>query len=678
MTWRAGSLSLQAAKETAIGEASLGLAAHSRSDQGGFWLALGVKDEKVHAWRSTDGMIWDRVPVTGMTAEGYWFSGLAALDGGGFVATGARIRGSDQVPMAWRSDDGVTWRSRRVASSGYLSDVAASGNRVVAVGARSLDKVTRSGRSGLPTIFVSSDRGKTWRSRPVPEPSTSARFVTGLADVTAGPDGFAAGGSYYDEVQRTYRPFVITAKNPDAWRRTQDLPSSGTSSSIADLLTVGRNVVAVTSVSAGTQDSLELAVKRSGTWRALTGPGSDNSLAYESGIALGDQALLSVTDVGRLSAQQLWRLNADLKVTSTVVPEDPAARPELIPQALVVVDGKVAAYGTAQGAGVYWPRSGDTFEAPRILVDKAGEWVDTLSWSSEGGFLATCSQQENAFTLHSADGSTWTRTKPTTFNKVAQYHYASLNAASFAHGRWVVVGDRSTNGSVRVSAFAFTSTNGTSWTAGKARRLLGRGDYFGQNSPLTDLAGLDNNARSMHAVTALDKGLIAVGSLTRGAATRPAVWTAPDARVWTLSELKSGKYPDAEIAGVQRVGGALLATGWARPAGQSRWHAATWRSDDRGVHWSFDGSLGRQSSVITAAAADQFVQVIVAEDKQTVTVRRSPDGLTWTQSPLEVTGMGDGIEVELLDAVVAEGLLHVLLTLRNRADEVTVVQTLPM
>ena len=69
---------------------------------------------------------------------------------------------------------------------------------------------------------------------------------------------------------------------------------------------------------------------------------------------------------------------------------------------------------------------------------------------------------------------------------------------------------------------------------------------------------------------------------------------------------------------------------------------------------------------------------MLADDHRTLTLWRSADGLAWTQSPVAVDGLADGMEVSLNDALVHDGALQLLLTVQNRLDAVTVVQRVPL
>lgn len=69
----------------------------------------------------------------------------------------------------------------------------------------------------------------------------------------------------------------------------------------------------------------------------------------------------------------------------------------------MLVDGRVAGYGTAQGAEVWWPGNDQGgFDTPRVVVDRADDSIDHLAWSAPGGFLSRAASHadEHALTLH--------------------------------------------------------------------------------------------------------------------------------------------------------------------------------------------------------------------------------------------------------------------------------------
>ncbi|MFD0682960.1 hypothetical protein [Actinomadura fibrosa] len=115
------------------------------------------------AWRSSDLKGWRRADVEGAPAD-------VAATAKGYVAVGGR----DKAPAVWTSPDGVKWSPVKLPAGlaeGPLSEVAARGDVLVAVGA---------GAAPL----VSADGGATWAPRPL-------AGAASLTAVAATPRGFA-------------------------------------------------------------------------------------------------------------------------------------------------------------------------------------------------------------------------------------------------------------------------------------------------------------------------------------------------------------------------------------------------------------------------------------------------------------------------------------------------------
>lgn len=638
---------------------------------------MGTKQRSLLAWTSEDAQTWERTPITGIDpTKGDQISSITGLDDGGFVAVGGRWKDDKTWPRMWTSPDGVAWTVRRSTGHGWLHEVASKGHRVVAVGSDSLDEVTK-GRSQRSLLFFSVNSGATWTSFKVNEPADSRNFVSSLTDVVATETGFMVGGRYYSD-EGTYRPMVQIGSGVESWRNAVALPLSGESSGISDLVQVGDATVAMESVSqSGKKDRLKAwyLFGDSFAWTPGKTPGSSQSLWTTAAAAVGETAVFAVSVDGNPVRSRLWRHISTGRVSSADVQPPAGTRTNVQPDALLVADGILSAFGDAQGKPALWSADASGFGTPTELETRADEVIHAVRWSAAGGYLVTGTKaDDHAFTLHSADGKSWRRTGSVAFNKVAQYHWSTINDAAWAHGRWVIVGAKSTNGSVRHSALAFTSTTGTIWTEGRPTKVTARGDWYNGRSPLDDLHGLDNRSRSMSAVLGVKKGLVAVGSTTKGQNTRPAAWLSTDNRSWRLVALPSKSYPEAAPATVHRVGDVLVASGWARASGATRTVRATWRSTDGGRNWLFTATEGTQAYWQAISSDTEFLQIVTAEDERKVSLFRSTDGATWSESPIEIAGLTDGMEVWVRDAIVHDGALQLMVTLSNRLDAVTVVQ----
>ncbi len=680
-TWADGALSDAVASATLVGERALGIAAVGGSGAERRWLAVGDSDDVLFAWTSADAKTWERTPIAGIDADrGERPLSVTGLDSGGFVAAGGRWRDDVYRPMVWTSPDGIAWTARKVPGEGVLNEVVASGNRVVAVGERELPRVTK-GRSRVSVLATSTDGGVRWRRVAVEEPATSGNFSSSLDHAVATPTGFVVGGSYYDAQTRGYRPLLLGSRDLTSWRPTPRLPDAGESSDIDELVQIGSATVAAQrSRVAGAPDEVRIWYLFPGDpqWTAGAAPKPEQSAWITAGAGAGEVAVFAVGVDGRPGRTAVWRFDSPARVADLEVTPPPGMRTRVQLGGLFVADGALAAHGRTQGVFVRWAADGAGFGAPTPLGLADDESVQLVTWSSDGGYLATGEVDgDHAFTMQSDDGTTWRRTAPKAFNEVAQYHSSEISDAIRFDGRWVVVGERSTNGTVRGSALVYSSTDGTTWTPGRPTKVTARGDWYGRRDPLDDLHGLDNRSRSMRAVAAAGRGLVAVGETGDGL-TDPAAWVSRDGRTWRLVPLDRGDYVRARVSDVQRVGGALLATGWVLARGGTRTTRAMWRSTDDGEHWTLTTFEGTFTESRTAAGGAEFLQLVLADDHRTLTLWRSADGLAWTRSPVAVGGLADGMEVSLDDALVHDGALQLLLTVRNRLDAVTVVQRVPL
>ena len=484
-TWTDGQLSEAAAKATELGESTEHVVAVAPTGAARSWLALGRKNDALIAWTSADAALWNRTLVTGIDPRRDTVHDVVGLSGGGFVAVGAEWTDPHSYPRVWTSSDGVSWSKHKLPGRGSLFGVAAKGNRLVAVGHNSLTEVTAKGRSGYSLLFSSTARGASWRRTTVREPSDSGNFTSWLDQVVATESGFIVGGSYYDEDERTYRPFLQQSSNLRTWKAMPKPPELDESSGLLELLQLGRTTLIVQDASSASgSDRVWVQLHEPGDtgWRLAGTPALSNSVTHALGVVAGDHALLSVTIESRPTRTELWTVNRARDVTRVELAEPTAAPAAVQPHGLILVDGEPVAYGDAQGVDVLWRSDGAAWTAPRVVREKAGESVDRMDWSRSGGFLATGQQQsDHAFVLHSNDGVTWRQTPPRVFNPVAQYHASSINSTAWAHGRWVVVGDKTTNGSARAGALAYASTNGERWAQGRATKVTARGDWYGRS-----------------------------------------------------------------------------------------------------------------------------------------------------------------------------------------------------
>lgn len=680
-TWTDGGLTDEAAAASQVHERSVGVAAVARLGSERRWLALGETDDQTFAWTSSDAQIWARTPVVGIEPDNDHVEGVAGFSGGGFVAVGYHWTAARSTPRIWRSPDGITWTpSKPPGGEGSLHEVATSGDQVVAVGSRDLTPMVK-GRSGESLLFTSADRGVTWASVKVPEPSDSSNFSSSLDEVTETDSGFVVGGSYHDHDEGTYRPLLLGNSDLAHWRHLRPLPEYDESSGVDELLSIGSTiVVAQGSTTTDSRSKLSVHYLSPGTegWRSASNGVSSESVTEVAAATVADGMVIGVQVDTRPHTSVLWRYDT-LWHRSEVPVTTLDTAPVIRPGGLLMVDGALAAYGSAQGAEVWWPALSGGFGEPHLMLDEPGAAVGQVGWSPSGGFMADAWASGNyAFTLRSNNGTTWSRSPTTTFATTDQYTYSEVNDLVWAHNRWVVVGEKSSNGSVRRSALVYTSTDGRRWVQGRPTKVTNRGDWYGSNSPLDDLHGLDNRARSMNGVLGMAKGLLAVGETTTARYDRPAAWLSTDNSTWRLINLDSPGYASAGVHHAVRVGDVVVAQGWALAAKAKKSVRAMWRSTDGGRTWRFQAFEGAESGHMLLSSDREFIWLVRSDDQRTLTQYRSADGLTWTSAPLPVTGMADGMKVFMQDGLIERGTLHLMLVLATRSEATTVVQAVPL
>lgn len=680
-TWADGQLTDDAARTTALDDLTIGVAAVASAGEQRTWLALGKTTDGVIAWTSADARAWNRTPVVGLDKDADNIESVTGLTGGGFVAVGYAYTTGEAKPRIWNSPDGITWARAKVpVSVGTLSEVAARGDQLVVVGSHYL-KTRRKGREAESLLLTSKNRGVTWASVRVREPADSGEFVSHLGEVAATRSGFVVGGSYYDDDERTYRPLLLRSTGVGGWKLPSDVPEYDESSGVDELLTIGASVLVV--LGSNTSESVDKLsayyLHSDRTWHEANTPINDQSVWEEAGAVALDVAVVGVQVDTHPATTTLWRFTDPSTVDETPVVPPAGAGAPLLPGGLMMADGAVSAYGTTQGADVWWPGGSSGFQTPKVILDKEGDSVEHVAWSKDGGFLATGRHADQfAFTMSSADGAAWRRTKTSTFIAEDQYHYSTINDVAWAHNRWVVVGEKSTNGDVRTSALVYTAPDGRAWTQGKPTTVTARGDWYGRNSPLDDLHGLDEKGRTMNDVIGMRTGLLAVGDRRSAEHQRPTAWLAGNNRTWRMIRLNSPGYVSAGVWKAVRVGDVVIAGGWAKAANAKRDVRAIWRSGDGGRTWSFQAFKNDEAGWLAAATDHDFVMIVRSDDLHTLTMYRSPDGITWTGQPLAVDGWSDGVLVGLEDALVDGDRLYLMLTVANRLTASTVVQTVQL
>ena len=315
-------------------------------------------------WQSSDnGTTWELMPVGGtgvMTSVTVTPTGLVAV-------------GSDaDEPAAWTSATGHRWVRAQVETSVYptastLTDVAASGGRVVAVGHYGL------GESGL---WVSED-GATWELTGPPHIIDAQLDLRSVTATSAG--GFLAAGSLSVSGEQDSDGAVFESADGRTWERTSTPAPAGTP---------------------GAQ-FLSTAVEAPGG-RMVLGSDQDRATIWS---AVGDEWEVvftddTVPDAGFSSADELFATPAGLLVTGIATAQGPqearvwlrpAADGEVTPPAPVeIIDQPIGTFGGATPLGPV------TSNGVIVTAEGYGSGVITATDAS-GAELWTYDLHESAF-----------------------------------------------------------------------------------------------------------------------------------------------------------------------------------------------------------------------------------------------------------------------------------------
>lgn len=681
-SWTLAALSTPAAEATQINEAVIGNAAVAVDGDTRTWIALGRTNDDLIVWSSTDARTWQRTIATGIDLRVSTISTIRAV-GSGFVAVGSAWdpNGGQRRAYVWQSSDGIAWSGKAVGEEGSeLTDVAVRPNAWVAAGHVALTEVNKSGRLVTPTVWTSADSGVSWQARAVPEPKASGDFNASLTSVIATDTGFMVGGSYYHRQGHTYRSWVVHSPDGKSWKLGPSVPISSATSSVDALLWNGQTVRLVQSATRDSDSALEVYTLAKKTWQQLDVPMPDGSMALNDGLAQGAVTLLSVTATTKTADPKLLRQNADEPWTEYRFPDPPGMGAVIKPTMLAKQDGQLTVWGEVQGGfGTWTPGADGSYGPPRIIRDQQQESFSAIR-SSPKGLLLLGEQGGEATVLMSKNGADWTESGPGTFNPVAQYHDASVSDAVWAQGRWVVVGDKTTNGSVRRSALIYTSPDGKSWKSASGPHVYQVGDWF-NDDVATDLQGLDNRGRAAVGVAKVRNGLLAVGVTQDAAGNHPAYWTSDNGSSWSLKALPSGGLEFAEANHVMALGDRVVVVGNGRPRGGAQWLPQVWTSQDGGDTFTLGqfGAQDKADTLVTAVSAKHgFLVVVNPSGGQSPVLWRCSDALTWTSQPISIPNATVGVEVAVRDMQVEADELILLVSVTNRLDSVTILARHPL
>jgi len=239
------------------------------------------------AWVSPDARDWERVelPGEGTVRDVVWTGSVA-------VAVG---EGAGRGPAAWTSADGRDWQAATVPGGGdseeYLWKVAASGDRLVAMGA------------GGQALFVSTDAGSTWEAVPTADAGFDPA-TTAPEDVLALPDGGFLAVAVGDNGLQAY-----ASDDGRTWTAVGAFPAGAGMQRVNGLGIAGDGaVVAVGTLLAGEGTGPEAAVwtSRDGgaTWESQPDPEGAFDGGVMEAVASGRPGLVAVGHASSSASQQ--------------------------------------------------------------------------------------------------------------------------------------------------------------------------------------------------------------------------------------------------------------------------------------------------------------------------------------------------------------------------------------
>jgi hypothetical protein len=676
-TWQEGALTAAAHNATKVGENATGLGAVKPGGKP-VWLQLGVLDDAFVAWTSADGATWSRADTVGLRLKAVQFSAMTAT-ASGFLLVGARFPAdAASVPTAWRSADGVTWTETPMGTRGLPVAVTYAHDRLVAVGTETFEERDPQGRVCVGLAYTSTDAGATWRTHDLPQPKGTTPFCSEAKAVIATAAGFAGGGSVYSHDAEDYRPSFFTSQDGESWRSV-DAPDRGVS--IDALAASGALVLAsIRSRTAGVSETALARFDGAG-WINVPSPATKGASFRTTGLSGGAGGfLVSYLDQSGLAdAGGAWRSTDGLAYEQIVLGAGTTSA-ALQPTALAVGPDQVRrAVGMSQGRALIWQvDASGAGSLPATLVEGRPYTITqasagapgTMVWGSE---LVSGRPQVAMWLLGS--GSKVTRTG-NPMRVPGGSASTEVRDVQWVGDRWVAVGTETSNGSARMSAMVYTSTDGVRWDKGRAAKTYATGDAYGANDRLTDLAGLDGRQRGMTAVAAAGTGLVAVGWVTEGQAEYGAFWRSPDRATWTLGRLPA---PEGAVTWVaQRLassGSVLVASGWslAKDSDQERYHL--WTSTDAGATWkvTLTGDAARDDGYRPITLGGAIVALQERKDGSALTALVSTDGLAWNAKPVAIPDYRAGMRVALTSVAVEGDHLLLLVALTGPTAKRTVV-----
>ncbi|GLW65290.1 hypothetical protein Arub01_35340 [Actinomadura rubrobrunea] len=605
------------------------------------WVAIGRRAGGAGVvWTSKDGRSWRRQPdaVGNPFGPGNRVRRVIGSDHG-FLAIGdhsAKGDFSDAVPAVWVSADGTRWEARfgdQVSLPVNGGRVTVLENAVASGGTMLLEGLhVPSGRNARPgrRVWRSTDGGRSWTETKVPVPKGNRGLVIG-----GGPVGFAALRDA-KEGRKTFGHMYLS-KDGASWTEAGRLEASGYRRVIR-LLASGN---AYTAMVARGRDILLSRSADGRTWQDAGSLPSENGRIVHSGTVSGEQTIAVGRTTGSGDADALLAVwdgrGSQLPVDVAKIPG--AVRPDHSVTSVGVTADRAVAVGSSGGDAAIWTSlDGSTWSRAQgegTALSRPGPQKLLSVVHGNAGWLAVGSDQaapRRPLVVTSSDGATWEAVDSGEQFKPAKNTSLATFAATYGPAGYVIVGEDG------LSAATWFSTDLKTWERGRS---------VGNNG----LEALPNSNRWLRDVASGPSGYVAVGGLRdpalgKGPAARPAVWTSPDGKQWTLQQLPLlGGLAEAFLTHVAMKGNTVVALGTGAAGSTST--PVGYVSTDGGKTWRESRPAAPEETdniKVTAltATSNGFVATGTAgRDGSTDVVSwTSADGSSWSGAKHDGKGLG--------------------------------------
>jgi hypothetical protein len=590
-------------------------------------VSIGIGGPGAAAFRSTDdGEHWERMfDVSGIDGD---LMDAIKTDAG-YVAVGS-ISVTDpplrSAAMIWTSTDAISWQAAGdqygvgALSGGFVTSLAESGGRIVAVGSAWEDGPARG------AVWTSSDGGRSW----IEGNSLDGGYGT---SVVASADGFVVGGN---AAEAGGEPRTWHSSGGEQWTTTT-LEARGGVRGVADLTQAPNGLIAV-------------------------GDPTDHAAAWTSADGRAWSRLPDLPTQGR-SAAMAVAASASLVLAAGTIEPDAAPRQPVVWR---LSTGGMQSPAPAATSTPASPTSSPT--SIRVSWDDEAASLDlahVFGIVADGGRIYALGNEgrQDAVVLSSDDGLTWQKAElpfPATWNPEPYVdhfarHLVSIDGRLVAFGTvgqldflnvvvWESADGGTTWSEVPTGDFMTDAFNVVDATAGPAGLVVASNGFAMATGSVwhsIDGRATWNEVRpgellNLRAVVGTSTGYVLVGSQcgdSTCAAPHPRIWTSTDGQSWASAPVEG----DDSVGAIDHV--AISGTGVYAAVGSLEDRYVAWTSAD-GDSWTLSADLGSVGPLMDYAGLwltglSDGIVAITRSGTNYVTWTSS-DGNTWTaqETPL--------------------------------------------